>query len=439
MKARIGARLRGARAGWAWMAVGLMVAGVLALVPARAAAHAEAPAQTAASQRVDLYFFWSARCPHCQAARPFVEALPTRYPWLTLYSLELTQQPEAIGTYLQMAARLGQEANAVPAFIFCGRMQTGYDSDATTGAELAGLLEACHRQGGSLPAEPTGAGAARMTVPGLGEVGIADVSLPLMTLMLAGMDAFNPCAFFVLLFLLSLLAHAHSRARMLFVGSVFVLCSGLVYFAFMAAWLNVFLLLGPLQGITLAAGALAVLIGLINIKDYFFFRRGISLSISEQAKPRLFERMRGIVQATNLPLLVTGTIMLAVVANSYELLCTAGFPMVYTRVLTLRALPSSDYYAYLALYNVIYVIPLLLIVLGFVFALGGRKLKESEGRLLKLLSGTMMLGLGLLLLLAPERLNSPLASALVLLAALAAAAAAATLRHLSERRSRTLP
>lgn len=411
----------------------LIMAALLAFSAVRGAAPAEPPAEAVMSARVELYFFWSARCPHCQVARPFVEALPARYPWLTLHSLELTQQPENIGTYLQMAARLGQEANAVPAFIFCGRMQTGYDSDATTGAELAGLLEACHRQGGTLPAEGMAGGGARVTVPWLGEVSIAEVSLPLMTLMLAGMDAFNPCAFFVLLFLLSLLAHAHSRGRMLFVGSVFVLFSGLVYFAFMAAWLNVFLILGPLQGITLAAGALAVLIGLINIKDYFFFRRGISLTIPEQAKPRLFERMRGIVQAANLPVLVTGTVMLAMVANSYELLCTAGFPMVYTRVLTLKALPTSDYYAYLALYNVIYVIPLLLIVLGFVFTLGGRKLKESEGRVLKLLSGTMMLGLGLLLLVAPERLNSPRASALVLIAALAVAVLAAIVQRLRSR------
>jgi hypothetical protein len=396
----------------AWWAIGLLL---LALIPSgRVLASPGAQAPTATAERVELYFFWSARCPHCQVARPFVEALPARHPWLRLHSLELTQHPENIGTYLQMAARLGQEGNAVPAFIFCGRMQTGYDSDATTGAELASLLEECHRRGGTLGPETAVPGSWSVTLPLVGEVSGEAASLPLTTLMLAGMDAFNPCAFFVLLFLLSLLAHAHSRGRMLFVGGVFVLFSGLVYFAFMAAWLNVFLLLGPLQGITLAAGVLAVVIAAINIKDYFFFQRGVSLSIPDRAKPRLFERMRGIVQASNLPVLVTGTVMLALVANSYELLCTAGFPLVYTRILTLRALPATDYYLYLALYNVIYVIPLLLIVLAFVFTLGGRKLTETEGRLLKLLSGMMMLGLGLLLLFAPDRLNSPLASALVL-------------------------
>jgi uncharacterized membrane protein HdeD (DUF308 family) len=95
-----------------------------------------------------------------------------------------------------------------------------------------------------------------------------------------------------------------------------------------------------------------------------------------------------------------------VAANFYELLCTAGFPMVYTRILTLHSLSQGVYYLYLLFYNTIYVVPLAAIVLLFVRTIGSRKLSEREGRLLKLLSGTMMLGLGALLVFAPERLNS---------------------------------
>jgi hypothetical protein len=99
-------------------------------------------------------------------------------------------------------------------------------------------------------------------------------------------------------------------------------------------------------------------------------------------------------------------VFLAIAANFYELLCTAGFPMVYTRLLTLSELPPAGYYLYLALYNLIYVVPLGLIVLVFVRSMGARKLTEREGRLLKLLSGVMMLELGALLLVAPEWLNN---------------------------------
>jgi hypothetical protein len=193
---------------------------------------------------------------------------------------------------------------------------------------------------------------------------------------------------------------------MLLVGGTFVLISGAVYFLFMAAWLNLFLLVGTLDWVNLAAGLLAVVIGLFGIKDFWFSLRGPSLSISTTSKLKLHERMRSLISTDRMPLLLSGTVLLAIVANSYELLCTAGFPMVYTRVLTMRQLGITEHYLYLLLYNLIYIIPLLLIVVAFVVTLGRRKLTLNEGRLLKLLSGTMMLALGAVLLLKPELLNN---------------------------------
>lgn len=204
---------------------------------------------------------------------------------------------------------------------------------------------------------------------------------------------------------------------MALVGGVFVLFSGLIYFVFMAAWLNVFLWLGELRVITLLAGLVAVTMGALNIKDYVWFGRGPSLSIPEHAKPGLFARMRGLVGTTALAPMLTGTVVLAIAANSYELLCTAGFPMVYTRILTLNALPAAAYYGYLAIYNVIYVVPLAIVVAVFTVTLGSRKLSEREGRVLKLLSWTMMSGLGALLLIAPQWLQDARVSIAVLLTA----------------------
>ncbi|TXT16112.1 MAG: cytochrome c bioproteinis protein transmembrane region, partial [bacterium] len=241
-----------------------------------------------------------------------------------------------------------------------------------------------------------------LRLPLLGELDPAGLSLPALTLILAGLDAFNPCAFFVLLFLLSMMAHQKSRARMLAIGGVFVLVSGLMYFAFMAAWLNVFQLFGHLAWVTLAAGALAVFVGLVNVKDFFLFEQGLTLSIPASRKPDLFRRARAILNAEHLPAMLGATLFLAIAANFYELLCTAGFPMVYTRLLTLADLPATARYGYLAAYNLIYVVPLALIVVLFARTLGARKLTEREGRLLKLMSGLMMLGLGALLLFAPQ-------------------------------------
>lgn len=209
---------------------------------------------------------------------------------------------------------------------------------------------------------------------------------------------------------------------MLLVGGVFVLVSGLVYFLFMAAWLNLFVLVGHLRAITLAAGVIAVAAAAVNVKDYFWFKRGVTLSLSGPARARLVRRMTALRGRTGLLPVVAGTAALAFTANLYELLCTSGFPLVYTRVLTLRQLSPAGYYGYLALYNVVYVTPLFLIVVGFALTLSGHKLTEYQGRVLKLVSGMMMLALGVILVVDPGFLNNLLGAAATLAGAVGGAA-----------------
>ncbi|HRH79758.1 MAG TPA: hypothetical protein PLW81_01785 [Thiobacillaceae bacterium] len=416
------------RARWLTILLGLLFwpAAAPAQVP-----YAWATPGTDGQPEVHLYFYWSARCPHCLEARPHIESLPATHPWIRLHSLELTRHPENVDRYVNMAAALGEQAQSVPGFIFCGQLRVGWHSADTTGAELLRALETCRAQAaGEGSATPSaGAPSTTLDLPLLGSLNAADLSLPMLTVVIAGMDAFNPCAFFVLLFLLSLLVHQQDRRRMLIIGGVFVLFSGLMYFAFMAAWLGLFRVMGSLPWVTAAAGGLALFIGIVNVKDFFAFKEGLSLSIPEARKADIFRRGRAILSAGNLPAMLTATVLLAIAANFYELLCTAGFPMVFTRLLTLQVGSPTQHYLYLALYNVIYILPLLLIVLAFVRTMGARKLTEREGRLLKLLSGLMMLGLGLLLLLAPERLDN-------LLVAFGLLAAAVALTWLAARLSR---
>ncbi len=390
---------------------------LLLLSPAWAPA-AQEPGRTPPG-RVVLHYFWGEGCPHCARAKPFLDALARRYPALEIRPYEVFDHQENVDLLMAMARELGEEAKSVPTVIIGRRMIAGFNDDKAAEIEAAvrGLLpsrgEPPPGETGSCP--PDGA----VTVPLLGRIDPAVTSLPAFTLAIAVLDSFNPCAFFVLLFLLSLLIHTHSRLRMVVIGATFVLFSGLIYFVFMSAWLNIFLMAGTLRAITFAAGIIALVVAAINIKDFFLFEKGVSLSIPEEKKPRLFERMRRLVRADSWVAMLAGTVVLAVAANSYELLCTAGFPMVYTRVLTLHRLPTPTYYLYLILYNLIYVIPLAIIVAIFAVTLGSRKLSQWQGRVLKLLSGVMMLLLGSVILSDPSLLNNPLSSFALLGIALA--------------------
>lgn len=373
---------------------------------------------------IHLYFFWSKKCPHCLKARPDIMEMDKEYPWLKLHSLELVDSPDNIRTYVSMAAMFGNDARSVPAFMFCGNLVSGYEDKASTGRLLASYLMACYQFAKENNPDNTVAfvidqnESPLVDIPFLGSINADDYSLSVLTVFIAGMDAFNPCAFFVLLFLLSMMVHGRSRARMALIGGIFVFFSGFIYFLFMTAWLNLFLYLGELRFITLMAGALAILIALINIKDYFWFKKGFSLTIPDHQKPGLIDRVRKLLRLESTSTVIVATIVLAIVANSYELLCTAGFPMIYTRVLTLKALSVESYYFYLLMYNLIYILPLLLIVIVFTIKLGSRKLSEREGMVLKLLSGVMMLMLGLILVVSPQWLNNVMVAAVLLLLAI---------------------
>jgi hypothetical protein len=165
----------------------------------------------------------------------------------------------------------------------------------------------------------------------------------------------------------------------------------------MAAWLNVFLLIGYSRPVAIVLGLVAAAIGAVNVKDFFALRRGPSLGISEAARPGLYARVRRIVQAENLAAALGGAVLLAVLVNLIELACTAGLPAVYTRILSGHPMPTWNYYGYLGLYNVAYMLDDGIVLAVAVATLGRHKLQERAGRWLKLLSGIVMLGLGVAL------------------------------------------
>jgi hypothetical protein len=191
--------------------------------------------------------------------------------------------------------------------------------------------------------------------------------------------------------------------------SLAVLVSGVVYFAFMAAWLNVFLFIGYVRFIQVIMGGLAVGIGLVNVKEFWAFGQGLSMAIPESAKPGLYARVRKILAAEHFSQAMIGILVLAILVNMIEFVCTAGFPAMFTQVLSQQVLsqqglPTWEYYGYLGLYNLAYIADDAVMVTIAVVTLSHHKLQEREGRWLKLISGLVMLGLGVLLLSAPELL-----------------------------------
>ena len=247
-------------------------------------------------------------------------------------------------------------------------------------------------------------------------------SLILTAILIAVADGFNPCAFFILTFLLATILYAggeeedkkKKRKRILLVGGVFVLFSAVIYFLFMGLWLNVFLYAKQIIFLTLVAGIIAIFAGIINIKDYFFFQKGLSFTLSKKERFKFINKVEKLTQVKALPALIFGTIVVAISVNMYELLCTFGFPMVFLRILTLNDLTGFAYYSYVGLYCLFYVLPLIIIVSVFAYTLGKKEFSKDNIRRFKLISGFMVLFLGLILIFNPHLLENISASFIII-------------------------
>lgn len=337
-----------------------------------------------------LTVFVRTGCPHCADAKEFLAQLQLQRPELQIVYRAVDQDTDARAELLRISRANGLWPPGVPTFVIDGRVRVGFGDPQKSGPELVAFIDQ--------DAAPVQAVETAL----FGTLNVSQLGLPLFTLALGLLDGFNPCATWVLLFLLSLLVRMKDRARIALVAGTFVLVSGAVYYAFMAAWLNVFLLVGMSNALRIGLAVLALLMGAVNVKDFIAFKKGISLSIPESAKPGLYARMRRVMQADALSASLLAVTALAVVVNFVELLCTAGLPAIYTAVLAQQGVSTAGHYAYLALYILAYMADDALMVAIAVIALGSNKMTETTGRWLKLLSGSVMVALGVVMLLKPD-------------------------------------
>ena len=368
------------------------------------------------AQSADIEVFVRSGCPHCAKAELFLQVLKREQPALRIVIHDVAQEPAALEQLQILAKNQGIGTVRVPAFQVGGQLIVGFSDELTTGQLIRGALAQAQTSknqntSGSCEAEQSlscEAGAEVSTKAAQAfmldffgyRLSLDEVGLPLFTLAMGLLDGFNPCSLWVLILMISLLAPMNNRPRMFAIAGTFVAVEGLAYFIFMAAWLNLFLFIGLSRISEIVIAAIALLAGMINLKDFWFYGRGFSLSIPDAAKPDIYARMRRILQAQNLVGALIGTVVLAILVQIVELLCTSGFPALYTRILTLKQLDSMSYFGYLLLYNVAYMFDDVIILAIGVITLSQRRLQEKEGRWLKLISGLVMVGLGIYLIVA---------------------------------------
>ena len=360
----------------------------------------------------DINFFYLPSCPHCDEQRPFNEKLAEKYPTIQIVEHDAAT-PQGSVLLSDMLAQLGvEEEPEFPITIIIisenqvfigGWVSGGWESEETTGREIEKALEQCLTGNCPPPAgeEPEDG----IVLPIIGKFIPADYSLPALAVILGLVDGFNPCALWVLLYLISLVMTLRDRRRIWLIVGSFVLASGILYFLFMTAWLNVFLLIGYVRPVTVVIGLVALGGGILQIRELIKTKGEIVCEVtSEESRGKTMARMQKIVSSPITLGTIVGIIALAFAVNAIEFVCSAAVPAVFTQVLALASLTTFQYYGYILLYVFFFMLNNLVIFGAAAFALTSN-LGVRYAKYARPVGAAILIILGALLLFAPGLLR----------------------------------
>lgn len=358
----------------------------------------------AAAGGVDVYLFWRVGCVHCEREIELLDRLAAANPAIRLHKLEVSRDRANAALMIQTADRLGVEAGSVPLTVIGDRAWVGYQDDATTGRELEARIAECLAHGcpESIPERRGATIPEVLRLPLVGEVRTASLSLPALTVLLAAVDGFNPCAMWVLVFLLGLLAGMKDRARMWLLGIAFVAASALVYLLILGAWLNILLLAGALAFVRVAIGIVALAGGGFYLKE-FVTNADMKCEVTTPARRRrVLERLKVLAQRRDLVPALAGIVLLAFAVNVVEFLCSAGIPAVFAQVLALSSLAPWAYLGYLVLYVAVFMLDDLVVLVAALKTLEATGLTTRYARWSNAIGSAALLAIGALLIFRPE-------------------------------------
>ncbi len=256
-------------------------------------------------------------------------------------------------------------------------------------SKIRGITPAMPRAGDYTPE-----GADQIEIPVIGVIDVSEMPLYLMTFIVSFVDGFNPCSLWVLAFLLGIVIFTKSRKKVFLVGITFLLVTATAYGLFIVAILNVFTYIAYDLWIRIIVSSIAAVFAFVNIKDYFWYKKGISFTISDKQKPGLFSRMRKIISLqSSIPAMIGAVAVMALGVTLIELPCTAGLPMIWAGIIATHDVSFMTFLSLLLLYLFVYLMIELVIFLAAVFTLKSSRFEESHGRILKLIGGIIMASL----------------------------------------------
>ena len=373
---------------------------------------------------VNIYLFHSYTCKHCKEEIKLLDELEKEYDNIKVYKYEVNENGN--GELLKNISEImGSKVTGTPYTIIGNKVFSGYDYENSKG-RFKGAIEYYSKYGyedkvgeyiSSIPlpsyeVKDTDPDvdeyindyiSYKVKLPLIGEVKLKNLTLPLVTVVIGLADGFNPCAMWVLLFLISMLIGMKDKKRMWILGSTFLLTSALIYLIFMMSWLNLANLLISVVRVRVIIAIVSLVGGIINLRGYIKHRKVSGCDVVDDKKRnKIITRIKKFTTEKNFWLAILGVIVLAISVNVVELACSAGLPVMFIEILSLNNLTAIEEIIYIVLYMLFFLLDDFVVFVIAMTTLSLTGVSSKYGNLSKLIGGILMLLIGLLLMFKPE-------------------------------------
>lgn len=369
-------------------------------------------------KELNIYLFYGKTCPHCAELEEFLDSYLEEHKNVILNKYEVWENKENQEKYTEVKKILDDNSNGVPYLIIGNNSITGYDSEITperikntityyenfdykdkVGIYLGTVKEEDENQKNDIKKYEDD----ELNIPILGNKKGKDVPILLSTIIIGLVDGFNPCAMWILIFLISMLLGMENKKRKWALGITFLFSSALVYFLFLISWLNLAVFLNNVILIRMGISIIAVFFGIWTILKFFFVKKDNGCEVvDKKSRKRIVNSIKKIIKEKSFILALLGIVVLAASVNIIELLCSLGLPVMFTQILTINEVSKTAQIIYSLIYVFFFLIDDIIIFIIAMKTLEIKAISNKFGKYSHLIGGIIMLIIGFLMIYKPE-------------------------------------
>ena len=367
-------------------------------------------------KEVNMYLFYGEECPHCHALLEFLEPYSQKHKNVNLYKYEVWHNKENANLYKEIHTLLNDNSSGIPYLIIGNTVVSGFNEETTPdtikhAVSFYSNTEYKDKVGIYLgivedkeESEEVKYEEDEVNIPILGKKKIKNVPILLSAILIGLIDGFNPCAMWILLFLISMLLGLKDKKRRLALGITFLFASALVYFLFLVSWLNLAEFLDKITYVRVSIAVVAIIFGTVSVVRFIKSLNkddGCEV-VDKNNRKRIINSIKKIIKEKSFILALLGVVLLAFSVNIIELLCSLGLPVMFSEILTINDVSSTMKIVYSLIYVLFFLIDDIII---FTIAMKTLEIKAISNKYAKyshLIGGIIMLTIGFLMIYKPE-------------------------------------